>query len=94
MMDDDFTKLLRRCLAYPANLLLLATIVQQNLTSIEQVTACAEKYGLPEMPEYGLFNWLERLCTSRPICQCPRKQHPDNRGYELQAASLCPIRSE
>ena len=59
MMDDDFTKLLRRCFAYPANLLLLATIVQQNLTSIEQITAHAEKYGLPVMPEYGLFNWLE-----------------------------------
>ena len=59
MVDDYFIDLLKRCREFPANLLLLATIVQQNLTSIEQVTAYVEKDGLPEMPGFGLFNWLE-----------------------------------
>lgn len=69
MMEGDFTHLLRRNLAYPANLLLLAVIVQQNFTSIEQIKVAAKKYGLPEIPEFGLFNWLENGVLAGTIWQ-------------------------
>lgn len=69
MIESDFTHLLRRSLAFPANLLLLAVIVQQNFTSIEQVTVAAKIYGLPEIPEYGLFNWLENGVLEGTIWQ-------------------------